>query len=660
MQKALLPLAATALFVASAAAQKTPIRITADLTEAPRHLFHAEVDLPVKPGPITLITPQWIPGNHAPTGPVSQIVGVVFTANGQTLPWRRDDVNLYEFHLDIPAGVTSLHAHMDSIVADRVSQQMACLEWERLMLYPAHIPVKDIAIEPSVTVPAGWGIGTALTPVGTATPPPPTTGLLEDDHHPTAGAMTTHYAATTVEQLEDSPVISGLYFHEFPLAPEITPKHYIDVVSDLPGDSNLRPELLAEISNLVREASTAYASHHYNVYHFLLTLSDVAGGEGLEHGQSSDNGIGEKGFSDEIHQLAESDLLAHEFTHSWDGKYRRPATLYQPDFATPQQGQLLWVYEGMTQYMGNVLAARSGLKDQSQYRDILALSAASLDNEPGRNWRSTEDTAIASSVDRHPVLWASWERGQAYYQEGELLWLDADTLIREKTGGKKSLTDFQRIFLGKGGDTGPLIVPYDRKELIRDLNEVMPYDWATFLHERIDLPNPHADLAGIERGGYKLTYTDKPNRAERTYAMAGGRRAGGVNVWYSLGLRVGSRGPGREGGEGGEGIITDVRWNGPADKAMLAPGYRIVGVNGAVFSGDALRQAIDDAKGTDKPIRLIVQQEEALTTVDINYHDGQRYPALVRDESKPALLDEITKPLSPATVLPTPKPQPSM
>jgi predicted metalloprotease with PDZ domain len=640
MQKISVVLAAASLLPFSAVAQKTPIMITADLSEAPRHLYHAEIDLPVKPGPVTFITPQWIPGNHAPTGPVSQIVGVEFTANGEKLAWRRDDVNLYEFHLEIPKGVSSVHAHLDSIVESRVSKELACLEWERLMLYPAHIPVKDIAIQPSVTVPAGWGIGTALTPTGTGAPPP-TTGILEDDHHPTPGATTTHYAETTVEQLEDSPVITGKYFHEFPLAPEVTPKHFIDVVSDQPEDSNLRPELLAEISNLVREAGAAYASHHYNVYHFLLTLSDVAGGEGLEHGQSSDNGIGEKGFSDAMHQLPESDLLSHEFTHSWNGKYRRPEKLYEPDFATPQQGQLLWVYEGMTQYMGNVLAARSGLKTQAQYRDMLALSAASLDNETGRNWRSTEDTAIASSVDRHPVLWANWERGQAYYQEGELLWLDADTLIREKTGGKKSLTDFQHIFLGKGGDTGPLIVPYDRAELIRDLNQVMAYDWAGFLHQHIDLAEPHADFDGIKRGGYEVVYTDKPNAAERLFAALGGRRAGAVDVWYSLGFRV-----------AGDGTVGDVRWNGPADKAQLAPGMKIIGVNGQLFSGDALKQAIDDAKGTSKPIHLITAQESDLGTVDIDYHDGQRYPALKRMEGQADLLDEITKPLSPATVLP--------
>ena len=637
MQKTLQILLAATLFGASAAAQKTPIKITADLSEAPRRLFHAEVDIPVKQGPVTLITPQWIPGNHAPTGPANQIVGVIFTANGKTLPWRRDDVNLYEFHLEIPAGVTNLHAHLDAIVAERVSRQMACLEWERLLLYPAHIPVKEISVEPSVTVPANWGIGTALTPTGTGTPPP-VTGVLEDNHHPAEGAVTTHYAATDVEQLEDSPIITGKYFHEFPLAPEVTPKHFIDVVSDDPADSNLRPELLAQISNLVREAGTAYASHHYNVYHFLLTLSDVAGGEGLEHDQSSDNGIGEKGFSDPVHQIAEADLLAHEFTHSWDGKYRRPALLYQPDFATPQQGQLLWVYEGMTQYMGNVLAARSGLKTQEQYRDMLAASAASLDNESGRNWRSTEDTAIASSIDRHPVLWGGWERGQAYYQEGELLWLDADTLIREKSGGKKSLTDFQRIFLGKGGDTGPLIVPYDRKEIIADLNQVMPYDWATFLHERIDLPTPHTDLAGIVRGGYELVYSDKPTKTARAIMSAGGRRAGTIDANYSLGLRANA-----------EGVITDVRYNGPADKAMVTPGQKIIGVNASSFSGDALRQAIDESKGTDKPIHLILQQESSLSLVDIPYHDGQRYPMLKPVEGKPDLLDEITKPMSPAT-----------
>jgi len=644
---AVLPLLLTSILFA----QRAPILITADLSDAPRKLYHAEVDIPVKPGPITLTTPKWIPGNHRPTGPVDDITGVVFTANGKPLPWRRDDVDLYQFHVTVPAGVTTLHAHLDCIVTTRLSQKMAVLEWEKLLLYPANTPVRDIPIQPSVTVPGGWGIGTALVPVGAAG------GSIGGGHGGPVvlGKSTQPYALTNVEQLEDSPVIAGQYFHEFPLAPEIKPAHFIDVVSDSPEDSNLRPALLAEISNLVREADALYKSHHYNQYHFLLTLSDVAGGEGLEHGQSSDNGIGEKGFSDAKHQLAESDLLAHEFTHSWNGKYRRPFNLYQTDFEKMQQGSLLWVYEGMTQYLGNVLAARSTLKTQANYRDMLAMSAAQLDYKPGREWRPTEDTAIAASILRggNPA-WSNWRRGQDYYQEGELLWLDADTLIRQKSDNKKSLDDFQHIFLGKGGNTGPLIVTYDRKELIADLNQVLPYDWATFLHDRIDNINPRADLAGIERGGYKLVYTDKPSASERIMSSAGGRRGVGLNVWYSLGLRVsgGSRGEDGEGGGGAPGLISDVRWNSPADKARLAPGQKIIAVNGHAFSADALKAAVVQSKASSEPIHLILQSDTFITNADLDYHDGARYPRLERVDGTPAYLDDITKPLTPQQSIP--------
>ncbi|MGD0893678.1 MAG: M61 family peptidase [Terracidiphilus sp.] len=610
-----------------ALAEKAPIQITADLTDAPRKLYHAEIDLPVTAGPITLTTPKWIPGNHRPTGPVDSITGVVFTANGKPLKWRRDDVDLYEFHVDVPEGVTTLHAHLDCIVLARVTQKMAVLEWEKLLLYPAHIPVREIPVQPSLKVPAGWGVGTALQPVDAASYPVPAAG------------STTKFAVTNVEQLEDSPIITGQYFHEFALAPTITPKHYLDVVSDYPEDSNMRPATLAEVGNLVREADALYASHHYNVYHFLLTLSDVAGGEGLEHGQSSDNGVGEKGFSDDAHQLAESDLLSHEFTHSWNGKYRRPVGLYQPDFATPQEGALLWVYEGMTEYLGNVLAARSGLKNQAQYRDVLAMSAANLDYTPGREWRPTEDTAVAASILRggNPA-WSNWKRGQDYYMEGQLLWLDADTLIRKLTGDKKSLDDFQKIFLAKGGNTGPLIVPYTFDELVADLNQVVPYDWATFLRDRVDKINPRADLAGIEQGGYKLVYKDKPSASERTMAMAGeagGMRRRGLDCWYSIGVRVGA-----------DGTLADVLWNGPADKARLAPGEKILAVNGQIFSTDALRTAIREAKGGTEPIHLIVQADSFVSNAEIDYHDGERYPVLERVEGTPDYLDEITKPLT--------------
>jgi predicted metalloprotease with PDZ domain len=601
-----------------------PIQITADLSDAPRKLYHAEVDMQVSAGALTLTTPKWIPGTHMPAGPAQDITGVVFTANGKPLTWRRDDVDLYQFHLTIPPGVSTLHAHLDCIVTGRISQKLAVLEWEKLLLYPANVPVREIPIQPSLIVPPGWGIGTALTPVNAGSYPVPAAGAV------------THFAATNVEQLEDSPIIAGQYFHEFPLAPEISPKHYIDVVADAPEDSNLPAPVLAETANLVREADKMYASHHYNDYHFLLTVSDIAGFEGLEHGQSSDNGIAAKDFSDPSREVAVSDLLSHEFTHSWNGKYRRPVGLYQTDFAKPQQGAMLWVYEGMTQYLGNVLAARSGLKSQQQYRDVLAFFAALLDYTPGRDWRSTEDTAVAASILRaDDPVWSNWRRGQHYYYEGELLWLDVDTLIRKTTNNQKSLNDFVRIFLAKGGNTGPLIVPYTFDELVADLNQVMPYDWAAFLHDRIDKINPRADLAGIERGGYKLVYLDKPTDSEKSLFEVFGKYIGNVEAWFSIGLRANS-----------DGSILDVRWNSPADKARLVPGSKIIGVNGQVFSGDVLRAGIREAKGKTDPIHFIVQSDSFLTVVDIDYHDGERYPALERIADTPAYLDDITKPLA--------------
>jgi predicted metalloprotease with PDZ domain len=603
--------------------RKAPIQITADLSDASRKLYHAEVDLPVSAGPVTLTTPQWIPGTHMPAGPAQDITGVVFTANGKPLTWRRDDVDLYQFHLTIPPGVATLHVHLDCIVTERISQKLAVLEWEKLLLYPANIPVAEIPIQPSLIVPAGWGIGTALTPMGSGAYPVPAAGAV------------TRFAATNVEQLEDTPVLVGQYFHEFPLAPEISPKHYLDVVSDAPGDSNLSAPFLAEIANLVREADKMYASHHYNHYHFLLTVSDLAGFEGLEHGQSSDNGVGAKDLSDPGRQVAVADLLPHEFTHSWNGKYRRPVGLYQPDFAKPQQGALLWVYEGMTQYLGEVLAARSGLRSQLQYREVLAFFAALLDYTPGRNWRTTEDTAVAASMlrDEGPV-WSNWRRRQDYYYEGELLWLDVDTLIRKTTNNQKSLNDFVTIFLAKGGNTGPLIVPYTFDELVACLNQVMPYDWAAFLRDRVGKINARADLAGIEQGGYQLVYRDQPSDSEKSIFEVFGKYVGNVDAWFSVGLRANN-----------DGTIVDVRWNSPADKARLTPGSKILGVNGQIFGGDLLIAAIREAKGKTDPIHLIVQSDSFLTAVDIDYHDGERYPALERIAGTPAYLDDITKPL---------------
>ena len=601
------------LLAASITAFAAPITITADLSEAPRKLWHADLVIPVQPGPLTLTAVKWVPGNHRPTGPISDLTGVVFRANGQTLTWRRDDVDLYAFHLTVPQGVSALEVHVDAIVTARLSDKLAMLEWEKLLLYPANTPVREIQIQPSIKVPSGWGVGTALTPTGT-------------------DGNTTHFAPVTVEMLEDSPVLTGQYFKEIPLAPDVTPKHYLDVAGDAPEDIELRPQFLTALNNLVHEAGAMYSSHHYNSYHFLLTLSDYAGGEGLEHHQSSDNGVGEKGYADDQHALLEADLLPHEFTHSWNGKYRRPAGLATPDYTTPMQGQLLWVYEGMTQYLGNILAARSGFRTPEQYREALAYSAASLDNRPGRTWRNTEDTAIAASILRggNPA-WSSWRRGQDYYQEGELLWLDADTTIRQLTHDKKSLHDFLVLFVGVGGNTGPMVVPYTFDDIAKTLNEVVSYDWAGFLHERITTLNPHADLAGIEHGGYKLVYTDKPTSYERAILSI----SGNIDAWFSAGFRMHR-----------DGAISDVRVYSAADEAKLAPGEKVIAVNGRIFSAETFEDALKHAKGNAEPIHLIVRSDTYIYPIDLNYHEGEKYPVMQRVEGTPAVLDDIIKPMT--------------
>jgi predicted metalloprotease with PDZ domain len=614
-----------ALVATFAFGQKTPIQITADLTEAPRKLYHAEIDIPVTAGPLALITPKWIPGQHSPGGPVADITGVVFRANGKTLAWRRDDVDLYEFHLTVPAGVSSIHAHLDCITTN-VTANIAVLEWERLMLYPAGVPVRDIPIQASVIVPAGWGIGTSLTPISAY-----------DPQHPAGG--TVHYAATTVEMLEDSPIMAGAHFHEYALAPELTPRHYIDIVGDSAEVAEVRPTVLEHWNRLISEAWAMYGAPHYRSYHFLLALRGAMGGGGLEHHESSDNSLPERALSSDDEEMLGSDLLPHEFTHSWNGKYRRPAGLATPDYAIPMKGELLWVYEGLTDYLGDVLAARSGATSPQHYREQLAGDAANMDNTTGRAWRSIGDTAISisglanSAFGRGGSAWANWRRSADYYPEGNLLWLDVDTTIRKLTTNSKNLRDFMTVFLNKGGDTTPTVVPYDFNEIVSDLNQVVKNDWAGFLNDRVNAINPRVNVEGIEQGGYKLVYTEKPSEYLRA-SMAS--RGAGRDVWFSLGIALDNDGS----------TISDVRVGSAADKAKLIPGQKIIAVNGRVYSKDVLHAAIRQAKAASAPLHFILQNDTLVTDADVNYHDGERYPTLVRVEGTPAYLDDIAKPLT--------------
>jgi predicted metalloprotease with PDZ domain len=614
---------AFSLLANAAQSQTKPIVITADLTDAPRKLFHAEIDLPVQAGPLALITPEWIPGAHGPRGPVANIVGVVFTADGKTLPWHRDDIHLYEYHLEIPAGVSTLHAHLDCINT-RSSRYSAVLEWESLMLYPADTPVRQIAIQPSVKVLAGWGIGTSLQPLSAY-----------DPAHPAGG--TAAYAATTVEVLEDSPIMTGANFHEYTLASEVTPKHFVDFVGAAPADVNVRPEAIAQLSRLVREGFAMYGPPHYTSYHFLVLIPSHGGGGGLEHHESSDNSLPQHSLEQDDFAMIVADILPHEFTHSWNGKYRRPAGLATPDYDTPMRNELLWIYEGLTDYMGNVLSARIGSTTPQQYRDYLALTAAQMDTTSGRAWRSIEDTTYEPAMPRpagNAEAWSSWRRGADYYPEGDLVWLDVDTTIRRLTNNQKNLRDFLLIFLQKGGSGVPTVLPYDLNEVTADLNQIVPYDWAAFFNDRVNRVTPHANLEGIEQGGYKLVYTDTPTEFEKAYLK---HRSASPEFWFSLGLALDQ-----------DGVVTDVRVGGAADKAKVNPGQKLVAVNGKTFTRDALHSAVAASKGSAQLLALIVQDDNDLLQVTLDYHGGEQYPVLVRKEGTADYLADITRPLTSA------------
>ena len=609
-----------------------PIQLTVDLTDAPRKIIHAQMTIPVTPGPLTLLYAKWIPGEHMPDGPIDDLAGLFIAANGQQLAWTRDDVNMYAIRVTVPEGVTHLDVKDDFLATApasgfsagaSTSANLALLSWNELVLYPSgHRDDADIDVQASVVLPQGWQYATALPRVAPGT---------EADTDPgTDGAV--HFDTVSLEQLIDSPLLTGRYFVQIPLAPEVTPKHYLDIAADGPEDLKLTPDTIAGYSNLVRETGALYQSRHYQSYHFLVTASDQVAHFGLEHHQSSDDRVPEKTFVDDNLLLLSADLLPHEFTHSWNGKYRRPAGLATGNYEDPMKGNLLWVYEGLTNYLGNVLAARSHLETAAQYRDYLASDAAMLDDRPGRTWRDLQDTATAAqTLYETSSQWDNWRRSVDYYPEGDLVWLDVDTTIRKLTNDKKSLNDFLAAFEGLGGNTPPKVVPYTFEDVVNGLNEVVAYDWAGFLTDRLTSKSPHAPLGGIENGGYKLVFTDQPSEITQAETSS----SGSTQAWWSIGINVGS-----------DGRIEDVLVGSAADKAKLGPGMQIVAVNGRQYSGSLLNDAIRDAKQNTNPISLIVVNTGTYRVLALDYHDGLRYPHLERVEGTPDRLDDILKPMT--------------
>ncbi|WP_026046395.1 M61 family metallopeptidase [Sphingomonas sp. PAMC 26621] len=588
------------------------LKIAVDATDVAHGVFRVSETIPVKAGPIVLLYPQWLPGAHAPQGQIDKVAGLTFHAGNRILAWRRDQTDMYAFHVDVPTGVSEINVTFDFVSATDADQgqvvtspNLLGLEWISTMLYPAGHYVRQIVVEPSATFPAGWTAATALRPVQPAT------------------GGTIHYKPVALDTLADSPVFAGRFARSEQLSPDVT----LNMVADRPDQLAIAPAQLALERAMVDQATKLYGAQHYSHYDFLVALSDrVLTGVGLEHHRSSEDQMAPDSFLNWNDGVAERDLLAHEYTHSWNGKFRRPADLWTPDYRTPMRNSLLWVYEGQTQFWGKVLTARAGLISRDDAYDSLAQTAAAYAAQVGRNWRPLVDTTNEEILsNRRPEPFPSYQRDEAYYEEGQLIWLDADSLIREKSGGKRSLDNFAKAFFGvRDRDWGELT--YTFEDVVTALNKVQPYDWAGFLHARVDERTPQPPLDGLARGGYALTYSDQPGRVWTAREKASET----LDLSYSLGLRIGK-----------DGAVTGVIWNGPAFAAGLSVGSKITAVDGDAYDDDGLKAAITRAKNDGKPITLLIKQGKTYRTVAVTWTGGLRYPHLVRTGKGPSTLDAL-------------------
>ena len=591
------------------------IALHVDASDPRQGIFRVHETIPVQPGKLTLLYPEWIPGDHSPDGPIMLLAGLELTANGQRLMWHRDEYDVYAFHVDVPAGVTSLDASFQYLSPRdggyQMTGQMLDLEWNTVALYPAGHYSRDIRFAPSLTLPAGWHFGTALE-----------TAAQSGD--------TTTFKPITFNTLVDSPVYAGEYFERVDLTPPGGAPVHLDVFADAPKDLVMTPEQLKVHRALVAQALKLFGSHHYDHYDFLFSLSDVLGGNGLEHHQSSEDGLGADYFTNWADGAPDRDLLAHEYTHSWNGKFRRPADLWTPNFNVPMGDSLLWVYEGQTQYWGFVLTARAGMWTPQQFRDALAMVAANYGrNRPGFQWRTLEDTTNdPTAAHRMPLPYRSWQMSEDYYSGGQMMWLAVDAKIRALTHDKQSLDTFAKDFFGI--DDGSYVThTYTFEDVVAALNKVAPYDWAGFLHRYAYSLNPPLD-DGLAASGWKLVYTDQPSDYEKAYDDSPQSPRHLYNFAWSIGLTIGD-----------EGKINDVRWNGPAFQAGISTGATLVAVDGKAYSSEVLKDAITAAKGGGAPIQLLLKFQGGVHTVPVDYHGGLQYPHLVRLDGTPDYLDQI-------------------
>ncbi len=619
---AIILLSSFPVMAASAPAAAPTITLSVDASEAPRKIFHAQLRIPAKPGTLTLYYPKWIPGEHGPTGPITDLTGLKFTASGKTLPWRRDLQEGYEFHVEVPAGENEVIVNLDyaspasaepgysSAVA--ATEKLYIVNWNTLLLYPAGYGTDQLTYSASLRLPAGWKFATSL-------------------HVASQSNNGIKFAPVSLTMLVDGPVLAGEYLKVVPLTqPGENPPAELDLAADSPAALDAPEEVWQHYRSLVRQAGLLFGARHYTEYHFLLTLSDHVAHFGLEHHESNDSRTPERALVEEDGRKLNAGLLPHEYVHSWNGKYRRPADLATPDFEQNMQTDLLWVYEGLTSYLGDMLTARSGELTPVLARDGLALMAADLDHRSGRVWRNLQDTADGvPSMQMAPRAWEDYRRPVDYYDEEVLNWLWADVIIRQQSMNTKSLDDFCKLF--HGAPSGPpMVKTYTFDDVVNALNQVAPYNWRGFWIDRLSNHGPGAPLGGIEGSGWKLVYDENPSEMDRIGSREDERAGKSIDAHYSVGLLAGS-----------DGVIRDTVEGMIAAQSGIGPGMKIVAVNGRAFSLNAWHDAIRAAKASPSPIELIVENTDYFRVVKLDYHGGEKYPHLVRDESKPDLLSDI-------------------
>lgn len=586
--------------------------VKVDATDVQQAIYRVKQTIPVAgAGPMVLMMPAWLPGKHAARGEIEKLTGLKISAGGKAVPWTRDTVDVWAFHIDVPEGATQLDLEFQFVGATAGNQGrvsiapgMLNLQFEQVSLYPAGYFARRIPVSASVTYPEGWTAVSGLP------------ARKEGDAYV--------YETTDYETLIDSPVFAGRHYREIKLADRVD----LNVFADEPEELAATPEQIEAHRKLVDQSVKLFGSQHYDQYEFLLTISDEMGGIGLEHHRSSENGVKPGYFTKWSDGPGSRNLLPHEFVHSWNGKFRRGADAWTPDFRTPMRDSMLWVYEGQTQFWGYVLQARSGIVSKQDTLDMLASIAASLDNRPGRTWRPLIDTTNDPIISaRRPKGWVSWQRSEDYYNEGLLIWLEVDAKLRELSRGKASMDDFARAFFGmRDGDWG--VLTYDFDAVAATLNTIQPHDWAGFLKTRLHGLSERAPLTGFTDNGYRLIYTEEPTAAFKSSE----KRAGRIDLSYSVGLSI---------GKGGS--VDSVIWDSPAFEAGLDLGDTIVAVEGREYSDDRLKEAITAAKTTKAPIRMLVKSGTRYRETIIDYQDGLRYPRLEKIGTGEGGLDKLLK-----------------